>query len=62
MSRHGHPLKERNADGIFTCPESGLRYSESGLGILKCMDIDEEAPLPEELAVGKILYDDLKQA
>lgn len=61
MSRHGHPLKERNGDGIFTCPESGLRYSESGLGILKCLDIDEEAPLPEEMAVGKILYDDLKR-
>jgi UDP-2-acetamido-3-amino-2,3-dideoxy-glucuronate N-acetyltransferase len=60
MSRHGHLLKQCNAEGVFTCPESGLRYTENSPGVLKCMDIDEEAPLPEEMAIGKILYDELK--
>lgn len=60
MSRHGHVLKNADGEGIMTCPESGLRYREMESGVLRCMDIDEEAPLPPELAVGKVLYDALK--
>jgi hypothetical protein len=26
------------------------------------MDIDEDAPLPPEMAIGKIRYDDLKKS
>ena len=61
MSRHGHMLRNADAEGIMTCPESGLRYQELEAGVLKCLDLDEEAPLPQELAVGKVLYDELKR-
>ena len=73
MSRHGHILKNPDADGIMSCPESGLRYQllpqddvqvpslQSPVpAVLRCLDLDEEAPLPPELAVGKELYDNLK--
>jgi len=61
MSRHGHVLKNSDPDGIFTCPESGLRYKEIEPGILCCLDLDEESPLPEDLAEGKLLYRDLRR-
>lgn len=61
MSRHGHVLK-RPADGdIMVCRESGLRYREVEPGVLRCLDLDEEAPLPDHLAVGSCFYDDLKR-
>ena len=46
MSRHGRRL-ERAADGIMVCPESGLRYRELGPGQLRCLDLDEDAALPQ---------------
>jgi UDP-2-acetamido-3-amino-2,3-dideoxy-glucuronate N-acetyltransferase len=61
MSRHGHVLKDPDPEGIYICPESGLRYRESEPGILRCLDLDEEAPLPKDLAVGKIFYRELKK-
>lgn len=61
MSRHGHVLKNPDARGILTCPESSLRYQLSSDGVLRCLDLDEEAPLPPELAVGKTFYDALKK-
>jgi UDP-2-acetamido-3-amino-2,3-dideoxy-glucuronate N-acetyltransferase len=60
MSRHGHVLKNPDPDGILVCPESGLRYKETEAGILRCLDLDEEAPLPEDLAVGKAFYRELQ--
>jgi UDP-2-acetamido-3-amino-2,3-dideoxy-glucuronate N-acetyltransferase len=60
MSRHGHLLNDSNVAGIYTCPESGLRYTETDPGVLKCMDIDEETPLPKDMAIGKNFYDELK--
>lgn len=60
MSRHGHLLKNPDATGVMTCPESGLRYHEKEPGTLRCLDLDEDAPLPEEMAVGKEFYDSLK--
>lgn len=60
MSRHGHVLKP-DSGGALRCPESGLRYREIEPGVLRCLDLDEEAPLPAEMAVGKIKYDELKQ-
>jgi UDP-2-acetamido-3-amino-2,3-dideoxy-glucuronate N-acetyltransferase len=59
VSRHGLPLKAADADGIYTCPESKLRYRETSPGVLRCLDVDEEAPLPEALRTGKVYYDDL---
>jgi UDP-2-acetamido-3-amino-2,3-dideoxy-glucuronate N-acetyltransferase len=61
MSRHGHVLKSPDPDGIYTCPESGLRYRGVEPGILRCLDLDEDAPLPKELAVGKVFYRELKK-
>ena len=61
MSRHGHRLTNPDAEGIMTCPESGYRYKEAEPGILRCLDIDEEAPLPEELSTGKRSYDEFKR-
>jgi UDP-2-acetamido-3-amino-2,3-dideoxy-glucuronate N-acetyltransferase len=61
MSRHGHVLKDPDPDGIYACPESGLRYKEVEQGILRCLDLDEDASLPEALATGKVFYRDLKK-
>lgn len=61
MSRHGHHLNNPDADGIMTCPETGLRYQEVETGILKCLDLDEDAQLPESMATGTVAYDDLEQ-
>jgi len=60
ISRHGHRLADADADGVMTCPESGLRYREVSPGVLRCLDLDEEAPLPAELAVGKITRAELR--
>lgn len=55
MSRHGHKLRV-GTDGIMVCPESGLRYRESEPGMLRCLDLDEGAPLPAEMTQGKADY------
>ncbi len=55
VSRHGHPLRTAR-DGVYTCPESGLRYRETAPGVLRCLDLDEDAPLPAALAVGTQPY------
>jgi UDP-2-acetamido-3-amino-2,3-dideoxy-glucuronate N-acetyltransferase len=44
MSRHGHRLSA-GPDGLMSCPESGLRYREIEPGRLRCLDLDEDAPL-----------------
>lgn len=55
VSRHGHPLgKPRN--GVYTCPESKLRYRQAEDGALRCLDLDEEAPLPPIFATGQHPY------
>ncbi len=64
MSRHGHRLSF-DTEGIAVCPESGYRYQRTGdssvQGLtVKCLDLDEETPLPPELAVGKAGYRELK--
>ena len=60
ISRHGIPLREPTAEGIMVCPESGYRYKEVKPGVLRCLDLDEDTPLPPEKAVGKVSYNDLK--
>lgn len=59
ISRHGLPLKNADKEGIYTCPESKLRYKEVEKGVLRCLDLDEEAPLPENLRNGEVFYDDI---
>ena len=74
MSRHGHRLNPQGEDGKMICPEAGLRYrleTVSGSPVsnlqappsdvrLRCIDLDEEAPLPTELASGTKMYDQFK--
>ena len=45
MSRHGHRLKDRDAEGLLICPESGWRYREVERGVLRCLDWPEDEPL-----------------
>lgn len=60
MSRHGHRLVDGDVEGIMRCPESGFRYKEVELGKLRCLDLDEDAPLPATLSTGRKTYDELK--
>jgi len=59
MSRHGHRLTA-DADGLMRCPESGHRYREVEPGVLRCLDLDEQAPLPVELRTGTRSYREWK--
>ncbi len=61
ISRHGIPLPKPDAKGEMVCPESGFQYREVSPGMVRCLDLDEETPLPPEMAVGKVLYRDLKK-
>jgi UDP-2-acetamido-3-amino-2,3-dideoxy-glucuronate N-acetyltransferase len=57
MSRHGHRLKTGE---VMVCPESGYRYREISPGVLRCLDLDENEPLPISLATGTKTYDEFK--
>lgn len=46
MSRHGYRLPAPDGDGVMVCPFSGLRYREAAAGLLRCLDVEEAAPLP----------------
>jgi UDP-2-acetamido-3-amino-2,3-dideoxy-glucuronate N-acetyltransferase len=38
--------------------EIGYRYKEVEPNVVKCLDLNEGNPLPEELSKGTTLYDD----
>lgn len=61
MSRHGIKLPAPDGEGIMVCPESKFRYKEVSEGVLRCLDLGEEQPLPGEMAVGKMSYDHFKR-
>jgi len=61
MSRHGHRLDSPDSSGVMTCSESGYRYQEIEPGVLRCLDLDEEAPLPASLNKGSKSYRQLKE-
>ncbi len=61
VSRHGQRLANPDGEGVMVCPESGYRYKEVEPGLLRCLDLDEEAPLPPELSVGEKSYDEFKE-
>ena len=61
MSRHGHRLESPDSAGVMRCPETGYRYQEVEPGTLRCLDLDEEAPLPADLSVGTKSYRQLKE-
>lgn len=60
MSRHGIRLPKPDADGVMVCPESGYRYKADEGGAVKCVDLDEEAALPADMAVGRKRYDEFR--
>lgn len=60
MSRHGHRLVARDEEGNFVCPESGFRYEETARE-LRCIDLDEDEPLPPAQSEGRLSYRELKQ-
>jgi UDP-2-acetamido-3-amino-2,3-dideoxy-glucuronate N-acetyltransferase len=60
VGRHGVRLSEPTAEGLMICPESSLRYREATAGVLRCIDLDEEAALPETLGTGARSYRDLR--
>ena len=62
MSRHGHRLEAPDAAGIMRCPESDFRYEIDPQGVLRCIDLDEEAPLPAGLSKGTKAYREWKSA
>lgn len=59
MSRHGHRMKP-GPEGVMTCPESGLRYREDEPEIVRCLDLNEDLPLPDGLREGSASYDEIK--
>jgi len=61
MSRHGHRLEAADDHGVMRCPETGYRYKEIEPGILRCLDLDEDAALPAEFAVGTKSYREFKE-
>jgi len=61
MSRHGHQLKNPDANGVMACPESGLRYQEVEQDTLRCLDLDEDEKLPQSMATGTVTYDEIKR-
>ncbi|MCB9911357.1 MAG: N-acetyltransferase [Planctomycetes bacterium] len=64
MSRHGHVLTRPDDQGVFTCPESGMRYRAIGSSgeRLECLDLRDDESLPPELARGSRSYRSLKAA
>ncbi len=60
MSRHAQRLENAAEDGVMVCPESGFRYRETSPGVLRCLDLEEDAPLPEHLRSGSVAYRDLR--
>lgn len=58
MSRHGHRLNF-DENNRATCPESKYNYERKGDSV-RCLDLDEESPLPPELSTGTLTYDSLK--
>jgi UDP-2-acetamido-3-amino-2,3-dideoxy-glucuronate N-acetyltransferase len=60
MSRHGVKLPEPDLEGIMVCPETGFKYKETKPGVVRCLDLDEESPLPENMKEGIVLYNNFK--
>lgn len=58
MSRQGHKLCFDETNQAI-CPESKYRYERVGERV-KCLDLDEDKPLPVELSFGLKSYDDFK--
>ena len=58
MSRHGHKLHFDDTNQAI-CPESKYRYERVGDEV-RCLDLDEDKSLPDELSVGSKSYVNFK--
>ena len=58
MSRHGHKLTF-NESGRATCPESNFVYEKVNHQV-RCLDLNEDDPLPIDLSFGSQDYDSFK--
>jgi len=61
MSRHGIRLGKPDADGVMICAESRFRYKSIEPGVVKCLDLDEDAPLPAHMRLGTKPYRDYRE-
>ena len=59
MSRHGHVL-EFGSDERAVCPESGWSYALHE-GVVRCLDLSEDDPLPDESATGRKSYREFRR-
>jgi UDP-2-acetamido-3-amino-2,3-dideoxy-glucuronate N-acetyltransferase len=62
MSRHGQRLPAPDKSGVMVCPESGFRYQLVDQKTVRCLDLDEESPLPADKVFGKKPYDEFKKS
>lgn len=60
MSRHGQRLTA-DETGLMVCPESGYCHREVAPSGGRCLDLDEDAPLPPGPAVGRQWQDELRR-
>ncbi len=60
ISRHGHKLEKKDTNGVYSCPESGLRYRETPEKNLICIEVEENMCLPNEMRTGKMGYEHYK--
>jgi len=60
MSRHGHRLSRPDDDGVMRCPEFGYRYREIEPGVVRCLELPENASLPLKQSIGTLSYRELK--
>lgn len=61
FSRHGHRLPQPDTEGVMVCPESGLRYREESPGMVRCLDVAEDAALSPEQRTGRKAYRDVQR-
>lgn len=61
MSRHGH-LLTGGSNSELMCPESGLRYALDSMARLRCLDLEEDAPLTDNQVGGTRPYTFYKDA
>jgi len=61
ISRHGVPLAAPDQNGVMTCGQSGYRYREIEPGVVRCLDLEEDAPLPSNQRTATTSYAELKQ-
>ncbi len=47
MSRHGYRLPKPAAGGLMICPESGWRYVLEDPDSVRCLDCQEDQPIPK---------------